>query len=193
MYEAVADPYCYRNSSVLKNRLRYRAQSDLEKFEKAMVAMRSEEPLPIGRLSYRYYRAIHRHFFQDVYRWAGRIRTVRISKDKSPFCFPENIEREMHYLFDTLADDNHFRDLDADAFAAKAAHFLADLNAIHPFREGNGRVQNVFLTILADQAGHPLDLQRLDPPAFLSAMVASFNGEEELLQGVIRALMRRAD
>ena len=92
-------------------------------------------------------------------------------------------------LFDDLAKENYFKGLDADAFAAKAAHFLAELNAIHPFREGNGRVQLSFLLLLAENAGHVLDLDRLDPGSFMDAMIASFDGEEGLLANLIREFL----
>jgi cell filamentation protein len=197
MYEAGNDPYCYPGTSVLRNRLNLRTASEVEKFETFMTAQRAREPLPLGRLShpgwrfsYDRYRAIHRHLFQDVYRWAGRIRTVEMSKGGNRFCRPDYIEGEMSRLFDRLRASNDLRDLEQEAFAAEAAHVLAELNAIHPFREGNGRTQNIFLAILADRAGHPLDMERLDPTALLRAMVASFAGEERPLAQVIRALMR---
>jgi cell filamentation protein len=79
--------------------------------------------------------------------------------------------------------------LDADTFARKAAHFLAELNAIHPFREGNGRTQLSLLTVLAEHAGHPLALKRLDPKAMFQAMIRSFGGKEEPLATLIRRLI----
>jgi cell filamentation protein len=190
MYDAADDPYCYPGTSVLKNLADLRSQVELDKFEALAATTRAEEPLPVGRLSYVYYRAIHRHLFRDVYPWAGKIRTVRISKGGSMFCYPEYINGKMRELFEALTGENEFRDLDAEEFAAKAAHFLADLNAIHPFREGNGRAQNVLLILLADQAGHPLDFDRLDPTEMMTAMTASFGGEERPLADLILKLMR---
>jgi cell filamentation protein len=190
MYEAGEDPYCYPGTTVLRNRLGLRTLAELEKLEAFSTAQRAREPLPIGRLTNAHYRAIHRHLFQDVYDWAGRIRSVRLAKNDSMFCYPENIDREMRRVFEALEGENQLRDLDAEVFAKKAAHFLAELNAIHPFREGNGRTQGIFLGMLADQAGHPLDFERLDPPAMLQAMVDSFNGNERPLAGIILHLMR---
>jgi len=191
MYRTVQDPYCYPGSSVLRNRLDLRTQAELEAFESFITAQRADEPLPIGRLSYTHYRAIHRHLFQDVYVWAGRIRAVRIAKQGSMFAYPEHIDREMRKLFRRLAAEKHFRKLDREGFARKCAHFLAELNAIHPFREGNGRTQLTFLTLLAERAGHPLDLRRLRPAAVLSATIRSFGGKEDALERVIRDLIRR--
>jgi cell filamentation protein len=189
MYEAADDPYCYPGTSVLKNRLDLRTQRELDTFEAMITLQRADEPLPAGQLDYDHYRAIHRHLFQDVFEWAGEIRTVRVSKGESAFCYPENIDREMHRVFAELANENNLLELDMDSFARKAAHVLAELNAIHPFREGNGRTQNVFLMLLANRAGHPLDFERLNPPEMMQAMIASFNGDEAPLASLILRLM----
>jgi cell filamentation protein len=189
MYEAEADPYCYPGSSVLINRPGLRDQATLAEFEAEAVAQRFREPLPAGRLGYRHYGAIHRHLFQDVYAWAGKIRSVRIAKQGSAFCYPEHIDREMRRLFEDLAKRKHLRDLDSVDFATQAAHFLADLNAIHPFREGNGRAQLSFLVVLANHAGHPLDDHRFEPIPMLRAMIRSFGGNERPLSVLIRKLI----
>ena len=189
MYKAEADPYCYPGTTVLINLLGTPDQVKLDAFEAEMTADRATEPLPAGRFSYQHYCAIHRHLFQDVYPWAGKIRTVRIAKEGSAFCYPEHIDREMRQLFAELAKQRRLRGLDARTFAKKAAHLLAELNAIHPFREGNGRTQLSFLVALAEHAGHPMDLDRFDPQAMLRATIASFGGSEEPLETLIRKLI----
>jgi cell filamentation protein len=158
MYEAAADPYCYKGTSVLKNIPGFRDQDALDRFEAVATTQRSDEPFPPGRLDVLHYRGIHHHLFQDVFRWAGRFRTVRISKGGSAFCYPENISREMSGLFGRLRENRFFADLTKDDFVFDLTRFLSTLNAIHPFREGNGRSQTAFATLLADMAGHPLSL-----------------------------------
>jgi cell filamentation protein, protein adenylyltransferase len=189
MYQAEQDPYCYPGTSVLINRLDIRDQAALEAFEADATAERSSHEVPPGSLDYDHYLAIHRHLFQDVYDWAGSIRTVRVAKQGNAFCYPEYIDREMRRLFSELAGREHFRDQSPDVFAAMAAHFLAELNAIHPFREGSGRTQLSFLTLLAEEAGHPLALDRLNPDATLQAMIKSFGGDERPLGAIIGELM----
>jgi cell filamentation protein len=76
---------------ILKNIPGVRDPDRLEQFESVVVKQRSLEPLPRGNLSVTHYRAIHHHLFQDVYRWAGRFRTVRTHKGASSFCYPEYI------------------------------------------------------------------------------------------------------
>jgi cell filamentation protein len=188
-YDVIADPYCYPKTTVLINVPGIRDAATLADFETAATAQRADEPLPRGRLSVRHYRAVHHHLFQDVYAWAGGFRTIRLSKDGSAFCYPEHVAREMRILFADLRQQKHVRGLPPDAFAPAAAHFLATLNAIHPFREGNGRTQMSFLALLADQAGHPLALERLDPGRFLAAMIGSFHDDEQPLATEIRRML----
>lgn len=189
MYGVIADPYCYPGTTVLINKLNIRNQEQLDAFEAEIVSERSSEPFPNGRLSASHYLAYHKHLFQDVYPWAGKPRTVRITKGASTFCYPENIQSELRKLFGWLRDQDFLRGLSKEEFACQAAHFLGELNAIHPFREGNGRTQLSFMDLLANQADHPLDLERLDPTAFLGAMVASFAGDETPLADQLLSIL----
>jgi cell filamentation protein len=154
-----------------------------------MTAQRSDEPLPIGRFSVSHYTVVHHHLFQDVYSWAGKFRTVRLAKSGSAFCYPEHIAREMKALFARLKAKNQLRDLSPNDFAREAASFLTILNAIHPFREGNGRSQLSFMALMANDAGHPLDLAMLHPDEFLEAMVASFRNDEEPLRLALASMI----
>jgi cell filamentation protein, protein adenylyltransferase len=189
MYDATEDPYTYKNSTVLVNKLDLRSQEELDAFEAEISNARAEEPLPDGMLDFAHYKAVHHHLFQDVYQW-GHVRTVRISKGGNPFCFPENIEGQAYKLFDDLRNADYLRNLDTQTFSSKAAHFLSELNAIHAFREGNGRSQLTFFALLADYAGHPLKIERLNPEQMLVAMIASFNGNERPLANVIDDLIK---
>lgn len=189
MYDAIEDPYTYKNSTVLVNKLDLHDQAKLDAFEAEISSARAAEPLPDGSLDFAHYKAIHHHLFQDVYEWAGQVRTVRISKGGNPFCFPENIEGQAQELFAELRTANYLRNLEPPTFSSKAAHFLVELNAIHAFREGNGRSQLTFFALLAHYAGHPLNIEKLDPVEMLAAMIASFDGDEQRLANVIHDLM----
>ena len=138
MYDAVADPYCYTGTSLLRNLPDLRDQAALDAFEAVSTTQRSDEPLPNGRLSLTHYRAIHHHLFQDVFAWAGKFRTTRISKDGSAFCYPENIPREMKNLFSDLKRRNYLCGLSHEDFVASAAHFLATSTQFTPFERETG-------------------------------------------------------
>ncbi|QQM32369.1 Fic family protein [Martelella lutilitoris] len=189
-YDAIEDPLCFPGTQVLRNKADLRDQDELDEFEQLMFHSRAEEDLPDGDLNFSHYCAVHRHFFQDVYSWAGQVRTIRTSKGGSMFCYPEHIETEATKLFSKLARKGCLAEVgDEDEFATEAAWFLSELNAIHPFREGNGRSQLVYLTMLARNAGYELHEDNLQPDAFLQAMIDSFNGTLDPLRTQIRSLL----
>jgi cell filamentation protein len=189
MYQGFNDPYCYAGTSVLINRAGLHDQEKLDAFELTLTTQRFSEPLPEGRLGVRHYCAVHKHLFQDVYSWAGKFRTVRIARDSSMFCFPEHIETELDRIFLDLKANKTFRGLGVDEFARKSAAFLSDINAVHAFRDGNGRVQLAFLALVAFHAGHEFALENLRPEQFLKAMIASFKGDDVLLREQIQQLI----
>ncbi len=185
MYESSQDPLCYPDSAVLRNKAGITDQNELDDFEFTSFLSRARDPLPIGNLDYWHYRAIHRHLFQDVYDWAGEPRTIRIAKGGNWFCYPENLDRHMSATFDWLYAHDNLVGLEADAFARSAAYFLSELNAGHPFREGNGRTQLVFLKALVVNAGRSFNDDALDPERTLEAMIASFSGNLATLEALI--------
>lgn len=189
MYAAAEDPYRYPGTNILKNVPGLRDEAALADFEAISFTQRSEEPLPHGRLSVAHFLAVHRHLFQDVYPWAGKVRTTRIGKGGNPFCYPENIRPELVRLFAWLRAQEYLRCRDAEDFSTGLAHFLAELNAIHAFREGNGRAQLAFAALVGVSAGHPLDFGKIDPAPFLDAMIASFAGNEAPLAKQLRRLL----
>lgn len=192
MYDASPDPYCYPGTKLLKNLADIRRQSDLNTFELALTTQRFAEGLPRGRLSVTHYYAVHWHLFQDVYAWAGKPRSVRIAKGASSFCYPENIATEMRKLFTWLKQNDFLRTVEPPTFAKGAAHFLSELNAIHPFRDGNGRTQlafMAFMALLAAEAGQEFNVQKIKGGPFLVVMIASFNGDERLLVAEIGKLI----
>ena len=188
-YEVFDDPYCYKGTFVLKNRAGIRDAATLDAFELEMTTLRAELPLPDGRFGEAHYRKVHHHLFQDVYTWAGRYRTVRTGKDGNWFCYPEHIAKFMARTFAKLDHPAFQHGGEVGTFVNAAADFLADLNAVHPFREGNGRAQLAFLHLVALRAGHPLKLDQIKRDAFLPAMIASFAGDSEPLIGQLAALL----
>ncbi len=101
-------------------------------------------------------RRFHRQLFADVYDWAGTTRSVNIAKDGRPFCLAPNIDSQLDALFTGLARNQYLLHLDRETFVSRLAEFYGDMNAIHPFREGNGRTQRAFLRQLAAGAGWTL-------------------------------------
>jgi cell filamentation protein len=168
------DPYVYPGTDVLRNKEDIRDRGELHAFERNMTANRLEtlpDDLPISAAGYR---AIHRYIFQDVYDWAGEARTVDIAKNNDLFCLASFIDRELAKRFEAIRAEKALRGLDVEQFTRRAAHHLAELNAIHPFREGNGRTLRAFLFALGQQAGHEVDVALIDPQAWNEASRDSF-------------------
>ena len=189
-YDAFEDPYAYPGTTVLKNLLDIRDQAKLEAFEVEISTLRAEEPLPEGDFDPTHYCSVHRHLFQDVYPWAGVYRTVRTSKGGNAFCYPENLPTHMDALFHELRTGEILQNPTSDRFLPGIARFLGELNAIHPFREGNGRSQLAFLGLLGATIGRPFAFQRLNRTTFMPAMIASFEGDREPLLIELKKLLR---
>lgn len=112
--------------------------------------------------------AIHRHLFQDVYEWAGELRAtelVRPSADPDgpphEFVKPEDIERLSGTIVGQLGDPSDLRDRPISEVVDVLARTYAGINVLHPFVEGNGRTQRIFLDYVAEAAGYRIEWSRL--------------------------------
>ena len=87
----------------------------------------------------------------------------------------------------------YFRGLGLAGFAQSAGKIIGDVNDVHPFREGNGRVQAQYLKRLAERAGHRLDLTKLDPASWIEASRQAHKGEYEPMAQTFRAALVERD
>lgn len=186
-----SDSYVYPGTEVLCNKADLREQDALDAFEADVTAVRMLELIenPIqGKFDLEHLCAIHAYLFQDVYEWAGRLRTVDISRGESRFANFTQIENYLGTQLSGLAKENFLRGLDPEAFIARLAHYMAEINAAHPFREGNGRVQRLFCAQLADQAGYFIDFETVSQAEMYGVMMASFNGDEKPLAELLERI-----
>jgi cell filamentation protein len=183
------DPYVYAGSSVLKNRLGLTDQAALDAAERQLTRTRAVDGVPVGDLDLAHPKAIHRHLFQDVYDWAGEIRTVEISKGGHQFIFRQFIAPGMTDIHRRLVVNGFFGGLSLEDFAAKAGQVLGDVNYVHPFREGNGRTQLHYLKQLCARAGHHLDLRRIDGIMWIEASRRAHHAEYSPMAEAIRAAL----
>ena len=172
------DPYVYPGTKVLRNKENIRDAADLEQFERLSARAQAETMLRDVPLTYAGYRSIHRHLFGRIYDWAGEERTVELAKGNSVFCLVPYITQQMHRRFELLRTENGLKGLGRETFARRAAEHIGEINAIHPFREGNGRTQRAFLECLALQAGHEVDLALIEPEAWIEASIRSFQAAD---------------
>ena len=182
------DAYCYPGTDVLRNKAEITNAEDLDAYEGELSTLRSIEILenPIaGQFDLIHLQRIHLALFQDVYDWAGKIRTVDISRGNSRFANVRFIESAANDIFNKLARENWLKGLDAVALSKRLAHYLSEINALHPFREGNGRVQRIFISQLSQSAGYQLDYSDLEQEQIYQAMELAFNGDESILAELI--------
>lgn len=162
--------YCYPpDFTVLRNKLDIRDGSALDRAERLHVRNRTMQGAPRGDFDLAHLKAIHAHLFQDVYDWAGQTRTVELSKGGHLFQPVRYIDAGMVDVHGRIVAARYLRGFDHDAFAEQAGRIIGDINYVHPFREGNGRAQLQYLKLLADGAGHNLDLTKLDAERWMHA------------------------
>lgn len=170
----MSDPYLYPGTDVLVNLAAIRNRGALEQCERVMTLQRVREGLPPIAISADGFRTLHHHLFQDVYASAGRDRTVELAKGDSVFCRAAFIARELDERFAAVQADRALAGSVPADFAAGAAAHLTELNAIHPFREGNGRALRALLQVLGERASLRVDLTRIAPDAWRDASIRGF-------------------
>jgi cell filamentation protein len=185
------DPYTDPVTGVLRNELGLDTREELAAAEReithaALILIR-ESPV---RATYDlpHLCAIHRRIFDDIYGWAGQIRTVAIAKG-SPFCLPQYIESSSVGIFRALRGENFLQSLERGPFIERLTFYLGEVNAVHPFREGNGRTQRAFFEQLARDAGFTLNWQHLDAARNIEASAAIMRGDAEPMRKMLDTLV----
>jgi cell filamentation protein, protein adenylyltransferase len=176
----VVDPYVYPGSTVLRNLPGLQDADALAEHEAQATALRLAQLAASGlggAYDLPHLQEFHRFIFQDVYSWASELRTVSLAKPGSIFALPEHIESYATEVLRQLAVEQHLRGLPREQFAERLTHYYAEINAVHPFREGNGRAQRAFLRQLALDAGHTLAWEHLDAEALVHASRRGFQGD----------------
>ena len=128
--------------------------------------------------------------FQDVYAWAGKIRTVDIAKNNDMFCRAVHVAVQLQQRLAAIKAEKGLRGLDSPKFVERLAEHISELNAIHPFREGNGRAMRALLVVIGRQAGHAVEIHRIDAVTWMAASRESFrSGDTGLMRAVISSLI----
>ena len=186
------DPYTDPVTGILFNKLGLSTADELEAAERdithaALILLKDSPVQPSYDLTH--LQAVHKRIFGDIYPWAGQIRTVTIAK-KAAFCLPRYIESSAAVIFGKLRDERFLRGLGRDAFIRRLAYYLGEVNAVHPFREGNWRAQRAFFEQLARDVGFTLSWQHLDAARNIEASAAIMRGDAEPMQTLLDALVR---
>lgn len=175
LYEAVNSIYCYPNTNVLVNKLDIKDNKKLSTIERKLVLLKLYElrqNKQISNFDIHHFLSIHKFLFEDIYPFAGKIRSEDIAKDSFRFAKWEFIEDELNNLFSKLANDN-LKNLSKEEIAKKLAYYMSELNVLHPFREGNGRTIREFIRQLAYINGYYLEIKKVVPSEMLLACIQS--------------------
>ncbi|MED4954512.1 cell filamentation protein Fic [Paenibacillus macerans] len=168
--------YCYPQSNVLINKLGITDPQKLLEAEREITSLRlanAKINIIKGNFDLAHLRRIHEYIFGDIYDWAGQIRWVNIAKGNM-FCNYEYIESNANELFAKLKKENYLKGLSADEIPLRLSYYLGEINVLHPFREGNGRTQRLFVEYLAEQAGYSVDFSQVSDKLMIEASAASF-------------------
>jgi cell filamentation protein len=173
------DPHFDYLHGILRNIPGFTAQAILDRFEAAESAealVRLQISPVSGSFDALHLKEIHKRIFQNIYPWAGEFRKVNIRRSGSYFfALVPFIEPNLENTLSNLASENRLKGLALDAFAERSAYFLGELNAIHPFREGNGRTQREFTSQLASEAGYRINWGRVTREQMYDASIESHN------------------
>lgn len=189
------DPdFRYTNSNgVLHNLANITEERILLVYESFKVSRRVEELLenPFKIKDSNTLLEIHHYLFQDVYAWAGKVRTVNISKDGKPFFNGERFAIAFQYIDNLLLEYKRIRKTNRNQIAEKLAEILDNVNYLHPFREGNGRTQREFIRLLALEKGYQLNLNPADNKnVYDRYMQGTIESDVKTLTNLILELLR---
>lgn len=192
----MADPYVYPNGT-LRNKLGIRDPAMLHRVERGLTNTRLievSEAGPAGPFDMERLRATHAFLFQDVYGWAGELRTTPLGLPDAErgrvywFPDPEESALILEELFEDLQGERELKGLPREAFADRAAQYFARLNYAHPFRDGNGRTQRAFFEALAEEAGHDLAFDVVSRERMAEASARAHGGNEAAFERLFREI-----
>ena len=185
--------YCYPDTDVLINKLDIRDLDKLHIFERKLTMLRLLEKPINGKFDFKHLQAIHAYIFQDVYGWAGKVRTVDIAKGNM-FCNVRFISSQADVIFSGLKEEHYLAGLDEDMFIKRLAYYFSEINALHPFREGNGRSTRLWLDlILKTELNKVVDWNKINKTDYLLAMERSPIKDTEIKYLISNALTSNID
>ena len=185
VYTTTQSIYCYPDSNVLKNKLNIRDNKLLKTAEEEITLIKQMELLknPIkGNFSKAHLMNIHKFIFEDIYPFAGKIRKEQISKADTLFYPPNLIDRELDKVFAKIKEKNMLKETDEEKVYDNLAYVMAELNIIHPFREGNGRSIREFIRLMAKRMGYDLNWGNVDKEELLEASILSVDDYRVLIR-----------
>ena len=184
---------CYEGTTCLVNKFDIMDEKILSRIETDITFAKSAEleQNPIeGNFDTKHYKAIHKYLFEDLYDWAGTFRTINMSKKGTSFIDHEKLDETCERCFSRLRSNNYLKGLDYDSFVEEIVDLYCLLNIIHPFREGNGRVERIFITQLIRHNGYELNFSEIDTDLLMIATIQAAHGVNNNLKMIIKDSMK---
>lgn len=181
--------YCYPDTEVYINHFKIMDSEELSELEADLTSIRLSElslNQKSGRFGVAHLKNIHKYIFQDIYPFAGKIRVEDISKGDTQFCLCQYIESNLEGVLGKLKSESYLVNYSGELFIEKMAYYMAELNIIHPFREGNGRAIREFLRQLANRNDYELNWYKVDSDKLLKATILAVDFERTLLEECIK-------
>lgn len=187
--------YCYPHSDVLMNRLGIRDAEELKKAEREITSVRLANTRVHkikGNFDLQHLMDIHKYIFQDIYDWAGEIRWVNIAKGNM-FCNYPFIEANAENLFRKLKQEKYLKETSENDMPLRLAYYLSEINVIHPFREGNGRTQRLFIEYLAEENGYSVDFSQVTSDEMIRASAEAFACQYDSMNQLFQRITKKVD
>ena len=188
----MVDPYVYPGTNVLKNKFDIQFADEFEIVERDVSGVRVtalRKQGVTGDFGPEHLKSIHWYIFQDIYDWAGEFRTLQIYKGGTEFGHPGRLMDDLNGLCSDIKRHGFYRNLSLEDTAAGFSDVLSRLNLIHPFREGNGRTQRVFMEQLALNAGFDLNMSGISENDMRNASIAANRGNQNLMRYLLKTSM----
>src|SRR6056297_61569 len=177
--------YCYKGTIVLKNRLNITDFERLAQAEDEITAVNLAElqqHVFDDKLDYEFFLWLHQFVFSDIYEWAGTIRKVDISKENFKFAHYSFVENELRKLFKQLEEESYLKKYSRTDLVKKLTFYMTELNVLHTFREGNGRIIREYFRILLESLGYYINFTKNNKASYFKAMIDSPYDSENLLK-----------
>ncbi len=186
--ESLSDD-CYEGTTVLINKFDIHDENQLSIVEQgitgALIAKAFIE-IPFENVDFEFYKKLHQYVFGDIYDWAGEVRKINMSKKGTSFCVFEEIENTGTLIFEKLKKDDYLKGFSDEEFISEFTDLYCSLNYLHPYREGNGRIQRLFLSMLLKNSDKTIDFSMIDKDEFMIATIKSVSGDVFLLRDIFR-------
>ncbi|HHF6641905.1 TPA: Fic/DOC family protein [Haemophilus influenzae] len=182
-----SDPYIDENG-VLINKKGIKDEFELDRVERASSYMKAldldQNPIK-GKFDLKHLQDIHKHLFGDIYPFAGKIRDGYLQKGQQDFTMGYRIIPQAEKLFTQLKNEQFLKKTEPAKIAGRLAYYMGEINAIHPFREGNGRAQRIFISQLAKEAGFELTFSKSTQEEMINASIQAHRCDYKGLESII--------